>query len=239
MAFLRSRYGFVISIGEAQEEQCPASFMVRNYAPKNRYCRNTKLSEDEFVRVIEGYMTGRGAAAIGRDLGRSERAMRTLIDRIRLRIMNDDYLSGWMGGGKGVLPPEDDAVWPLIYDCMSSCPAEKDAYTSTSPAYVSQFRGFDPDGDQRQRALSFVRKKKVQDCRNCPINASFKFDITVREEWGKHELRTGGIPRTKFKPHYFEIMFRTNIRVKSTKYPHGVRHMSAQVVLDRLADAPL
>lgn len=213
--------------------------MVRTYVPRNRYCRNTKLSEGEFVRVVEGFMEGKGAAALARETGRTERAMRSLFQRLRERIMTDDFLSGWMGGGHGELPPADDPVWPLMHDCLLNCPAEADGFTSTSPAYVTQFRGFDPDGDHRQRSLTFVRKKKGVTCKSCPIGRNFDFDIAVREELGKHELRTGGIPRDAFKPHYFEIMFRTNIRVKNSKFPEGVRGMNAATILDRLKSDPL
>lgn len=213
--------------------------MVKKYTPKNRYCRNTKLSEDEFAQAVSAFMDGLGAAALARKNGRSERAMRSLFTRIRERIMSDEHLSGWMGGGSDKLPPGDDRIWPLIYDCMAGCNALITSYTSTSPAYVSQFRGVDPEGDHTQRVLTFDRKTHGTDCTNCPLGFQFRFDRTVREEWGKHELRTGGIPRSNFKPHYFEIMFRTNIRVKNTKFPEASRRMSTAVILDRFTEEPL
>lgn len=213
--------------------------MAKRYTPKNRYCLNTKLGEEEFVQAVHAFMDGMGAAALARANGRSERAMRTLYARLRERIMEDAYLSGWMGGGPGKLPPADDPVWPMIHECMSACPALITTYTSTSPGHVTKFRGLDPEGAHKQRVLSFDRKTHGIECQSCPLGKPFRFDITVREEWGKHELRTGGIPRDNFKPHYFEIMFRTNIRVKNTKFPEAARHMCPDVILDRLLEVPL
>lgn len=213
--------------------------MVRNYQPKNRYCRNTKLTEDEFSQAVEAFMSGMGAAALSRMNGRSERAMRSLYSRIRERLMSDGTLTGWMGGGTDQLPDAEDPIWPMIYDCMADCPALVTSYVSASPGYVTQFRGVDPDGDHTQRSLTFERKTHGTACNSCPLGLQFQFDRTVREEWGKHELRIGGIPRDNFKPHYFEIMLRTNIRVKSRKFPEIVRTFSAALILDRLTNAPL
>lgn len=184
-------------------------------------------------------MDGLGAAALARRNGRSERAMRTLFARLRERIMVDAYLSGWMGGGIDTLPPGDDPIWMAIYDCMGHCPALLPTYVSTTPAYVSQFRGHAPDENHKQRVLSFTRYQQGSDCHSCPIKLCFRFDVNIREEWGKHELRTGGIPRANFKPHYFEIMFRANIRVKNSKFASASQLMNAAIILNRLAEDPL
>ncbi|ARE41323.1 hypothetical protein RGUI_3182 [Rhodovulum sp. P5] len=52
--------------------------MPRTYTPKNRYCRNTKLSEQEFIDAFGAFMAGLGAAAHARNCGRSERTVRDL-----------------------------------------------------------------------------------------------------------------------------------------------------------------
>lgn len=213
--------------------------MVRRYVPKNRYCRNTKLSEAEFVEAATAYFDGMSASALARRIGRSERAMRTLFDRFRHRLLSDAELTGWMGGGSDTLPPGDDPIWMKIYDCLSDCPAYVDGYRSTSPGYVTTFRGHDPEDTHTQRALTFIRKERGTECTNCPISLQFKLDISVREEWGEHELRTGGIPREKFKPHYFEIMFRTNIRVKNNKFTSTAGQVTVNTILDRLESVPL
>ena len=211
--------------------------MPRKYTPKNKYCRNTKLSEEEFIDAFMAYMGGLGAAAHARNSGRSERSIRTLFARFRERLSNDAVLMGWLGVGDD-LPDKDDEVWPLIYDCLFDCPAYVDDRVYSSPTYSSEYRGTDPNGEHRQKSLTFVRKKHGSKCTNCPINLRFAFDVQVREVWGKHDLRVGGIPRDNFKPHFIEIMMRSAMEIKNSKFvpPEG---FGPEFFLNRFEEEPL
>lgn len=212
--------------------------MVRTYKPKNRYCRNTKLDEDEFKQVATAFFAGLGAAATARNMARSERSIRDMFARLRERLMSDAALTGWMGGGDQ-LPDADDPIWRAIYDCLGYCPAYVDDRVYSSPEYVSDFRGYRLGDENSQETLTFVRKKHGSKCTRCPIALKFDFDISVREEWGRHELRMGGIPRDNFKPHYFEIMFRTNTRIQNSKFGEASKYLTLDAVFKRLEQEPL
>lgn len=211
--------------------------MPRKYRPRNKYCRNTKLSEEEFVDAFNAFMSGMGAAAHARNSDRSERTIRSLFARFRERLSTDETLTGWIGVSPE-LPDADDEVWVHLYDCMFKCPAYVDDRTYRSPTYSSEYRGTDPDADHRQKTLTFVRKKQGSECRTCPIALDFKFDIKVREIWGKHDLRVGGIPRENFKPHYIEIMLRCAMEIKNSKFTPP-RNFGMDFFLSRFEDAPL
>lgn len=212
--------------------------MVRRYAPKNRYCKNTKLSEEEFTSLVGLFYEGYGAAAAARKLGRSERSIRVMYERLRARLAEDAALTGWMGGGSDILPAEDDPLWDAIYECMAHCPAAIDSWVYSSPEYVSKYRGFDPDADHTQKSLAYTRKVRRVQCTRCPIDLKFEFDAKVLEEWGQHELRCGGIPKKHFKHHYFEIMWRANMWARNSKFPQA-KSFTAQNILNRLEEAPL
>ncbi len=208
----------------------------RKYQRKNRYCRNTKFSEEEFAQALGDFMGGLGAAACAKNVRRSERSVRDMFSRFRDRLMEDEMLTGWMGGGK--LPATDDPVWPAIYDCLFHCRAYVDDRVYSSPTYVAEYRGVEPDGDHSQKVLTFVRQRRGTKCTTCPIRLQFKFDVLVREVMGKHMLRVGGIPRENFKPHYFEIMLRAALTIKNKKFrpPQG---FDQGYILRRLAEDPL
>jgi hypothetical protein len=211
--------------------------MPRTYKPKNRYCRNTKFSEAEFVDAFSAYMAGLGAAAHARNAAKSERSVRNLFARFRERLSSDAYLMGWLGVGPD-LPDADDELWPLLHDCMFNCKAYVDDRVHRSPTYSSEYRGTDPNGDHPQKALTFVRKKHGSKCKTCPVGLDFEFDVQVREVWGKHDLRVGGIPRNKFKPHYIEIMMRAALEIKNSKFtlPDG---FGLEYFLDHFEEHPL
>mmetsp|Transcript_2975 Transcript_2975/g.5201 ORF Transcript_2975/g.5201 Transcript_2975/m.5201 type:complete len:212 (-) Transcript_2975:1653-2288(-) len=211
--------------------------MPRTYKPKNRFCRNTKLSEDEFVEAFNAFMAGMGAAAHARNTTRSEKTIRELFARLRERLSTDMELTGWIGVGPD-LPDADDPVWAELYDCMFHCPAYVDDRTYRSPTYSSEYRGTDPNGEHRQKALTFVRKKHGSDCKACPIKLDFTFDVQVREIMGKHDLRVGGIPRVNFKPHYIEIMLRSAMEIKNSKFTLP-DNFGPDYFLNRFADVPL
>lgn len=212
--------------------------MPRTYKRKNRYCRNTKLSEVEFKQVLTGFLAGSSAAALSRDMNRSEKTVRAMFARLRMRLAEDSELTGWMGGGS--LPANDNPVWLVIYDCLMKCPAYIDDRKIASPSLVSKFRGSDPDGDHSQRSLSFIVKKHGTACNTCPIRLDFDFDISVRGHLAQHDLRVGGIPRDNFKPHYFESMLRANIETDNEKFdPIGAEKITAEFFLSRLAKTPL
>ncbi|MEM5476037.1 hypothetical protein [Pacificibacter sp. AS14] len=196
--------------------------MPRTYTPKNRYCRNTKLSEQEFLTALSGFTGGVGAAAVARDMERSERSIRTLFGRFRRRFMEDEKLTGWFCRASD-LPDTDDPVWPALHHCMFHCEAYIPDKIYTSPHYVTEFRNIDPNADHRQRVARFTRSKHGTKCRSCPVLLDFEFDVQVREVWGKHDLRVGGVPRDNFKPHFFEIMLRAAWSIKNDKFqlPEG------------------
>ena len=219
--------------------------MVRSYAPKNRYCRNTKLSEDEFCHLVSGFLAGAGAAAVARAnkthlvIGVVDRSVRTLFQRLRTRLTEDADLTGWMAGGDPSIPPADDEIWLHIHDCLVECPAYVVDRTFTSPGYVQEYRGNKATDKHKQRILTYVRKKHGAKCTVCPIKLTFDFDHMFYDELAKHVLRTGGIPRDSFKAHYFEIMFRLNMRVGNTKFPDARNKVTLDVFMDRLLDRPL
>lgn len=211
--------------------------MPRTYRPKNKYCRNTKLSEEEFVAAFNAFMAGKGAAAHARKCDRSERTIRDLFGRFRERLATDEVLTGWMGV-RSDLPDAVDEVWLHLYDCMFRCPAYVDDREYRSPTYSSVYRGTDPNGEHRQKVLTFVRKKRGSVCGACPIELDFEFDVRVREVWGKHDLRVGGIPRDNFKPHYIEIMMRCAMETKNSKFTPPT-DFGPGFFLKRFEDAPL
>ncbi|CAN0601634.1 unnamed protein product, partial [Ectocarpus sp. 12 AP-2014] len=79
------------------QEECYPAEMPKPYKRKNRYCRNTKLSEAEFEQVLTGFLAGMGAAAVSRDMERSEKTVRTMFARLREWLADDSELMGWMG----------------------------------------------------------------------------------------------------------------------------------------------
>ena len=211
--------------------------MPKPYKRKNLYCRNTKLSEAEFEQVVTGFLAGMGAAAVSRDMDRSEKTVRTMFARLRERLANDSELMGWMGGGD--LPDGDDPVWVALYDCLLDCPALIEDRTYSSPEFVKNFRGYDPDADQTQRSLSFTVKKHGSQCTSCPILLAFDLDISARGHLGYQELRAGGIPRSNFKPHFFEAMFRANLESKNKKFDARPEDFIADRLLAVFAERPL
>jgi len=211
--------------------------MPKKYTPKNRYCRNTKLSEDEFVQAFMAYMGGLSAAAYSRQSERSERTIRELFNRFRERLSTDKELTGWLGVDDE-LPANDDPIWEKIHFCLFECPAYVDDRMYRSPTYSSEFRGTDPNDDHRQKALTFVRKKHGTECTQCPIALDFDFDAQVREIWGKHDLRVGGIPKKNFKPHYIEIMLRSAMEIKNSKF-NPPENFGPEFFLRRFEEEPL
>ncbi len=211
--------------------------MPKPYQRKNRYCRNTKLTEAEFEQVVTGFLAGMGAAAVSRDMERSEKTVRTMFSRLRQRLADDAELTGWMGGG--TLPDGDDPVWVALYDCLMDCPALVEDRTYSSPEFVKNFRGYDPDADQTQRSLSFTVKKHGSQCTSCPLALTFDLDISARGHLGYQELRAGGIPRTNFKPHYFEAMLRANLESKSNKFDVDQGDFTAERLLTIFSESPL
>lgn len=211
--------------------------MPRKYKPKNKYCKNTKLSEDEFVEAFMAFMGGAGAAAYARQSERSERTIRELFSRIRERLASDEKLTGWLGVGSD-LPSTDDPIWEKIFACLFECPAYVDDRVYRSPTYSSEYRGTDPNGDHRQKALTFTRKKHGSECTGCPISLAFEFDVKVREVWGKHDLRVGGIPRKNFKPHFVEIMLRCAMEIKNSKFTLP-DNFGPEFFLQRFEEEPL
>ena len=184
-----------------------------------------------------GFMAGLGAAAHARNSGRSERTIRALFARFRERLSTDEVLMGWLGVGPD-LPDKTDEVWPHIYDCLFNCPAYVDDRVYRSPTYSSEYRGTDPNGEHTQKALTFVRKRHGSKCKTCPIRLNFEFDVQVREVWGKHDLRVGGIPRDNFKPHFVEIMMRSAMEIKNSKFtpPEG---FGPEFFLERFEQEPI
>jgi hypothetical protein len=211
--------------------------MPRKYKPKNKYCRNTKLSEEEFVDAFMAFMSGLGATAYARNTGRTDRTVRQLFSRFRERLASDQELMGWVGVGPE-LPDSNDPIWTKIYDCMFNCPAYVVDRVYRSPTYTSEFRGTDPNGDHRQKALSFTRMKHGSKCTACPIKLKFEFDVQVREVWGKHDLRVGGIPRDNCKPHYVEIMMRSAMEIKNSKFTPP-NNFGPEFFLHRFEEEPL
>lgn len=213
--------------------------MARQYKAKNRYCRRTKLSEDEFEALVQCWFEGRSAEAAARQIGRTARTVRPLYSRLRKRIMVDETLTGWMGGGAGRLPDEADSIWSAIYDCLIDCPAYQDERTYRSPEYVEDYRGYTSRDGHTQRTLSFVRQIRKTECQRCPIKLDFEFYNEVAAEIGRHTLRTAGIPRETFKEHYFEIMLRVNLEFRSTKFEQPGDHIDAGKILHSLEVDPL
>lgn len=183
------------------------------------------------------YMSGLTAAAFARQSERSERTIRELFNRFRERLATDDKLTGWLGVSND-LPDGDDPIWEKIHYCLFECPAYVDDRIYRSPTYLTEYRGTEPNADHRQKALTFVRKKHGAECMRCPIALDFVFDVQVREIWGKHDLRVGGIPKKNFKPHYIEIMLRCAMEIKNSKFTPP-KDFGPEFFLKRFEEVPL
>ncbi|MEO1660107.1 MAG: hypothetical protein AAFR51_03905 [Pseudomonadota bacterium] len=136
--------------------------------------------------------------------------------------MNDETISGWMGGGFGSLPETAHPIWGKLYDCILECPAYRSLYSDIpirSPQdgdTTLEHRKYLPKLSMIAQYDSNSRKARCQ--KPCPIEIHFDISHRVYRVLGKMLSVYGQIPRENFKEWFFEANFRVNTRFDNIKY---------------------
>ena len=195
--------------------------MVRNYKRKNRYCRYTNLSEDKFRSLIHAWFRLDSVAQAADAAEVDEETARRFFQRIRQRVMNDEEISGWMGGGTDRYPETGDPSWELIYECLIECPRYEETAIEMPIPDTVRVKYNIPDRHQYMNkfmVMGLYDRFETTHCYACPMQREMALDRMIFTYIGLYMLKFGSIPKKNFKEWFFEINFRINVQSKHTKY---------------------
>lgn len=182
--------------------------------PANRFTKSHRLTEKQFIGIVCDFVIGRNAAACAERVQVSSKSVRRYYGLLRERLIEDESISGWMGGGAGILPDAEDPVWGAIKTCLMDCPAN--TAQPVSDEYDPHFYHA-----KREKAAKFERlmQKKALKCETCPFENAFVIDPSFMQTLAFHQASIRGASEGSFRGFYFESMFRNNIGTASRKFP--------------------
>lgn len=179
------------------------------YKIKNRYCHGTKIDEETFVTLLKAWLSWMSAAGAATRTGLSPNTTERMYKLIRNRLLEDEILTGWMGGGAYRLPPAQDEVWQALYDCIYQCPAVH-IVKELKSAVLNEASSGSQISERRRQKITVAYTRQIVTCTSCYLQDSYRLNFLIRIQFAKHRAKLGGIPRSNFKPHFFEVMYRIN-----------------------------
>ncbi len=208
--------------------------MAKRHA--NRFTKSDQISEPDFVVILTNFLLGfpasklTGSSQVEATLPTVQKYYRL----IRARLIDDETLCAWMGGGPNKLLPDDDPTWTEIYECVFSCKTailnhipipSSDAIDEELPPplsvadqiFYSYCIRMGHSKIPKKFNVPFIYSKTT--CQNCPLEyePDIAFHLYINELLTMRAVYQG-IPKKSFKKYFFEAALRVNLRTANSKY---------------------